>query len=232
MGPPLPGVWHEVHVSDLSGASAFSLSTAARNLCSPGVCDHQPPGDVSLYQQLRARHDGSYIPKFDTLPTGITQLLIFTINAGALASKMRMLLALLVDFELQVVCLQEAGPLFVDDSLRGVPYRDVLGPVVPGGGLAILIHHQLQSQAPLQSDKEEHALSVGIPVSENVPVVVTNVHFPPGMRAANTRLNILRSAAFHARHPGGVKIVAGDMNADLADDSGAWLRKACTYSRY
>ena len=62
--------------------------------------------------------------------------------------------------------------------------------------------------------------------------MVTNVHFPPGMKAANRRLSILRSAAFQARHPGGVKFVAGDMNSDLADDSGAWLRKACTDSRY
>ena len=132
-----------IHVSDLSGACAFSLYTAARNLCSLGVCDLQPPGDVSLYQQVRARHDGSYIPKFDALPTGITQLLIFTINAGGLASKMRMPLALLVDFEPDVVCLQESGPLFVDDSLKGVPHRVVPGPVVPDGGLAILIHHRL-----------------------------------------------------------------------------------------
>ena len=185
-----------IHVSGLSGASAFSLSTAAKHLCSPGFCDLQPPGDDSLYQQLRARHDGSYIPKFDALPTGITKLLVFTINAGGLASKMRMLLALLVDFEPDVVCLQEAGPLFVDDSLKGVPYRVGLGPVVPGGGLAILIHHRLQTRAPLQSDKDEHALSVAIPVLEKVPVVVTNVHFPPGMKAANRRLSILRSAAF------------------------------------
>ena len=221
-----------IRVSGLSGASAFSLSTAACHLCSPGVCDLQPPGDDNLYRQLRARHDGSYIPKFDALPTGIARLLVFTINAGGLASKMRMLLALLVDFEPDVVCLQEAGPLFVDDSLKGVPYRVILGPVVPGGGLAILIHHRLQTRAPLQSDKDEHALSVAIPVSEKVPVVVTNVHFPPGMKAANRRLSILRSAAFQARHPGGVKLVAGDMNADLADDSGAWLRKACTDNRY
>ena len=128
-----------IRVSGLSGASAFSLSTAACHLCSPGVCDLQPPGDDNLYRQLRARHDGSYIPKFDALPTGITRLLVFTINAGGLASKMRMLLALLVDFEPDVVCLQEAGPLFVDDSLKGVPYRVILGPVVPtqgGGGAA------------------------------------------------------------------------------------------------
>ena len=134
-----------IRVSGLSGASAFSLSTAACHLCSPGVCDLQPPGDDNLYRQLRARHDGSYIPKFDALPTGIARLLVFTINAGGLASKMRMLLALLVDFEPDVVCLQEAGPLFVDDSLKGVPYRVILGPVVPGGGLAILIHHRLQT---------------------------------------------------------------------------------------
>ena len=205
------------------------------NLCSPGICDLRPTGDVCLHEQLRARNVGSDIPdipEFDALPTGITQLLIFTFNAGGLASKMRMFMALLVDFEPEVVCLQEAGPLFVDDSLKGVPYRVVLGPVVPGGGLAILIHHWLQSRAPLQSDKDEHALIVAIPVSEVVPVMVTNVHFRPGMRAANKQLNILQSAAFQATHPGGVKIVAGDMNADLVNDSGAWLRKACTDSKY
>ena len=111
-----------IHVSGLSGASAFSLSTAASHLCVPGVCNLQPLGDDNLYQQLCARHDGSYIPKFDALPTGITKLLVFTINAGCLACKMCMLLAPLVDCEPDVVCLQEAGPLFVDDSLKGVPY--------------------------------------------------------------------------------------------------------------
>ena len=218
-----------IHVSD---ASAFSLSRAARQLCYPGICDLQPPGDDSMYQRLRAQHDGTYIPKLDVLPTSITKLLAFTIHAGGLASKMRMLLPLLVDFEPDVVCLQESGPLFVDDSLEGVPYRVILGPVVPGGGPAMLMHHRLQTPAPLQSDKDEHALSVAILVSEKVPVVVTNVHFPPRMKAANRRLSILQSAAFQAKHPGGVKLVAGDMNADPADDSRAWLRKACNDSTY
>ena len=71
--------------------------------------------------------------KFDALPTGITQLLVFIVNARGLASKIRMLLALLVDFQPDVVCLQEAGPLFADDTLKGVPFRSSRGPRGPRG---------------------------------------------------------------------------------------------------
>ena len=84
---------------------------------------------------------------------------------------------------------------------------------------------------PLQIDKDGHTLNIPVPVSEKVPVVVTSVHFRLGMKAVDRRLSILRSAAFQAKYPSGVKIVARDMNSDMADASGAWLRKACADNR-
>ena len=48
--------------------------------------------------------------------------------------------------------------------------------------------------------------------------MVMHVHFSPAMKATDKRLSILRSAAFLPRHPSGVKIVAGNMNTELAHD--------------
>ena len=100
-------------------------------------------------------------------------------------------------------------------SLKRVPHRVVLGPVVPGRGMAVLVHYRLWTRAPIQMDKDEHARGIAVPVSEKVPVVV--IHSLSGMKAVVRRLSILRSAAFQAKHRGGVKVVAGHMNTNMAD---------------
>ena len=126
-------VWcSRVYAPGVCGASAYSLSVAARAPCTPSIAALHPRSDHRRYEHFRAEHDGSYIPKFNALPTGITQLLVFSINARGLDSKIGQQLALLVDFE-EVACLQEAAPFSWRTSLKGVPYRLVLGPAVPAG---------------------------------------------------------------------------------------------------
>ena len=211
---------------------AVSLALAARHLCAPAIAHLNPPADPAPYQPLQRLFSGDVIPKFDAQPTGLSSLLVFTVNAGGLATKLPMLLALLEDIELDIVGVQEGGPLFFDTSLQGIPYSVVLGPHVPGGGLAILVHARLKTRQAVQKDLMDNAISIALPVSDKVPVIISNVHFPPGMPALQRRLCMLQTSAFHARHPGGIKLVLGVMNADFADASGNWLRKACEDNRY
>ena len=74
-------------------------------------------------------------------------------------------------------------------ALKQSPIGVVLGSVVPGKRLSLLIHHRLHKRAPVQSDKDNHLLTVAIAVSEKVPVIVTNAHFSPGMKATDRRFN-------------------------------------------
>ena len=66
----------------------------------------------------------------------------------------------------------------------------------------------------------DNAISIAVPVSDKVPVIVSDVHFPAGMPALQRRMCMLQTSAFHARHLGGIKLVLGDMNADFADALG------------
>ena len=194
---------------------AVSPTLAARHLRAPAIEHLNPPADPAPYQPLQRLFSGDVIPKFDAQPTGLSSLLVFTVNAGGLATKLPMLLALLVDIEPDIVGVQEGGSLFCDTILQGIPYSMVLGPHVPGGGLAILVHARLKTRQAVQKDLMDNAISIALPVSDKVPVIISNVHFPPGMPAVQLRLCMRQTSAFHTRHPGGIKLVLGDMNATL-----------------
>ena len=66
---------------------------------------------------MRRSFSGDIIPKFDAQPTGLNSLHVFTVNAGRLATKVPMLLALLVDIEPDIIGVQDGGMLFRDTSL-------------------------------------------------------------------------------------------------------------------
>ena len=124
---------------------------------------------------------GDVIPKFDAQPTGLTSLLLFTVNAGGLAPKLPMVLTLLVDIEPVIIGVHEGGPLFGNTSLQGIRYSVVLGPHVPGGGLAILVHACLKTRQAVHKDLMDNAISTALPLSDKFPAIVSNVHFPQGM---------------------------------------------------
>ena len=85
-----------------------------------------------------------------------------------------------------------------DTSTKGMPYRVALAPHVPAGALAILLHARPWTRKQPKIECMDHAVSIFLPAADKVPVVVTNVHFPPRMRALQRRLSILQATAFHA----------------------------------
>ena len=84
-----------------------SWSTSA-----PAMEHLNPLADPAPYQHLRRSFSGDVIPKFDAQPTGLTSLVVSTVNAGGVATKLPMLLALLLDIEPDIVGVREGGPLF------------------------------------------------------------------------------------------------------------------------
>ena len=221
-----------VDIGGLVHTNAYSFTVSARKYCRPWVHDHPLPPRGEAWRHLRESCAAYHILKFDAVATRLTNLVIFSINAGGLDAKRPRLLALLVDIEPDIVGVQEAGNLFVDTTFRGVPYRVIPGVVVPGGTLGITVHSRLWSHQQPRVEALEQSLGVYLPVSEKVPLVMSTVHFPPGMPALDRHIHALGVAASHAKYPGGMKLIFGDLNADIRAASGVWIRRLCDDHRY
>ena len=79
----------------------------------------------------------------------------------------------------------------------------------------------------------DNVIGIALPVSQEVPMIVSNMHLIPRGHAGSAATPcMLQTSAFHARHPRGIKLVPGDINADFADTTGNWLRKACVDNGY
>ena len=168
------------------------------------------------------------MPKFDAVPTGLPNLIVFSINAGRVGTKLPHLLALLVDIAPNLVGVQEAGDLFAHTALRGVSYRVILGVVFPGGSPAL--HSRLWTHRHPRVEALEHSLIAYLPGSEKVSLVMSTVHFPLGMPAPDRRIHI-RVAVFHAKYPGSIEIIFGDLNTNITGGPRPWLRRLCDDQR-
>ena len=116
------------------------------------------------------------MPKLHTTPTLLTEVMVFSVDAGGLGTKLPRLLANVVVIEPDVVGVQEVCHLYADLALFGLPCCLFTGVAVARGTVALLVHNRVWSHRNTRVEAPQHNLHAYLPVSEKVPLVMSAVH--------------------------------------------------------